>query len=452
MPRTVNISDLISQRPVGGLQILIAVLCFLIVALDGFDTAAIGFLAPAIGAEWNLTPVQLAPLFGAGLFGLMAGAFTFGPLSDRFGRKTILLVCVAVFGLMCLASAWSASLAILIAFRFFTGLGLGGAMPNAVTLTSEYCPEKHRLFLVTAMFCGFTLGSALGGLASAHIVTEYGWRAVLVLGGILPLALAPVLMVKLPESARFLVVENAPREKIIATLARVAPEQDFNDARFTLSHPKPRGLPVSHLFKPDLFGGTLLLWATFFASLLIIYLLSSWLPMLVKSSGASLKTASIVTSMFQVGGTVGALSLGWLMDKFNPHRVLALSYAFAAAFIGVIGLFVFSPALVGVAVFGAGVCLSGSQTGANALAASFYPTDCRATGVSWANAVGRSGSILGSMAGGVMMGMGLGLPNLFLIVAAPALISAACMALLGRYRLREERTRAIALSLPTEVA
>ena len=207
-PRVVNVSEFINERPITSFHILIAALCFLIVAIDGFDTAAIGFLAPAISAEWSLTPAQLAPVFGAGLLGLMSGAFVFGPMADTFGRKTILVVCVLFFGLMSLASAMSTSLFMLVALRFLTGLGLGGAMPNSVTLTSEYCPEHHRLFMATTMFCGFTLGSALGGLVSAQMVGAYGWRSVLVLGGVLPIALLPLILVKLPESARFLVLEN----------------------------------------------------------------------------------------------------------------------------------------------------------------------------------------------------------------------------------------------------
>ena len=197
--RVVNVSEFINERPITSFQILIAAICFLIVAIDGFDTAAIGFLAPAIRAEWSLSPAELAPIFGAGLLGLMSGAFIFGPMADSFGRKTILVVCVLFFGLMSLASSMSTSLVMLVALRFLTGLGLGGAMPNSVTLTSEYCPEHHRLFLVTTMFCGFTLGSALGGLVSAQMVGAYGWRSVLVLGGVLPIALLPLILVKLPE-------------------------------------------------------------------------------------------------------------------------------------------------------------------------------------------------------------------------------------------------------------
>lgn len=432
--RSINISEFINTHRIAPFQILIVVLCFLIVAIDGFDTAAIGFLAPAIRAEWSLTAAQLAPLFGAGLVGLMAGAFLFGPLADRFGRKTVLLFCVFFFGLASLLSAYAPSLWVLVMLRFLTGLGLGGAMPNSVTLTSEYCPEKHRLFLVTTMFCGFTVGSALGGLASAHMVEAFGWRSVLLLGGILPLILLPLMAWKLPESVRYLVMEGRGLDRVAATLKRIAPRENFDNVSFALTDKKLKGFPVGHLFRRDLFAGTLMLWLTFFMSLLIIYLLSSWLPTLVKSTGVSLKTASLVTMMFQVGGTLGAIALGWLMDRFNPHYVLAASYALAGVFIAAIGSLTSTPWLVGLAVFAAGFCISGSQVGANALSASFYPTDCRATGVSWANGVGRIGSVLGSVGGGAMLSMELPLPAVFLIVGLPALVSGLTMLAMGRYR------------------
>jgi len=408
------------------------VLCFLIVAIDGFDTAAIGFLAPAIRVEWNLTPAALAPLFGSGLAGLMLGAFVFGPLADRFGRKTVLIGCVAFFGFASLASAYSSGLWELIALRFLTGLGLGGAMPNAVTLTSEFCPEKRRSFLVTTMFCGFTVGSALGGLASAQLVESFGWRSVLVLGGLLPLVLLPLMAWRLPESVRFLVLEGKGFHRVAATLKRIAVQDDFADTRFVVTHAKPTGLPVTHLFRRDLIRETLLLWVVFFLSLLVIYLLSSWLPTLIKSTGVSLKTASIVTAMFQVGGTLGAVLLGWLMDRMNPRRVLAASYALAGIFIAAIGSLTGSPILVGLVVFGAGFWISGSQVGANALAASFYPTDCRATGVSWANGVGRIGSVLGSVGGAAMVSLSLPLSTVFIFVGIPAVLAGAVMAVLGR--------------------
>ena len=206
--KVIDVQAFIDARKLSAVQVILLVLCFLVVAVDGFDTAAIGFIAPAIRADWGLTPAQLAPLFGSGLFGLMVGAFAIGPLADRHGRKAVLIFSVAFFGAASLASAFSPNLTVLILLRFLTGLGLGAALPNAITLTSEYCPEGRRSSLVTLMNCGFTVGSALGGVVASQIVADFGWQSVLIVGGVLPLALALVLAWAMPESVRFLVMRG----------------------------------------------------------------------------------------------------------------------------------------------------------------------------------------------------------------------------------------------------
>lgn len=429
-----HVPEFIDRQPVSRYQIMIVVLCFLIVAIDGFDTASIGFIAPAIRAEWGLSPVQLAPVFGAGLVGLMCGALFIGPFADRFGRKSVLLGSVALFGLMSLLSAASTSLQMLIALRFLTGLGLGGAMPNAITLTAEYCPERRRSMMVMAMFCGFTLGSALGGLAAASLVEAYGWHSVLVIGGVLPLVLLPLLAALLPESARYLMVKGQRPAEVLRILGRIAPGRVPAGATLAAPPQSPAGSPVSHLFRPELLRGTLLIWLAFFCSMLVIYLLSSWLPTVLKSTGATLKAAALVTMLFQVGGTIGTLVLGWLMDRLDPHRVLAVTYVLAGLCIAAIGAAGSRHTLVGVLVFLAGFGVSGGQVGANALSAALYPTDCRATGVSWANGIGRMGSVLGSMGGGAMLSMGLGLPALFAVVGVPAVLAGLTLAALGMRR------------------
>jgi AAHS family 4-hydroxybenzoate transporter-like MFS transporter len=412
----IDVQQFINQHKFSRTQIVTLLLCFLIVAVDGFDTASIGFIAPAIREQWGLDPAHMAPVFGAGLFGLMIGSLAFGPVADRIGRKATLMICVAFFGLASLASAWSPSLQVLVVLRFLTGLGLGGAMPNAITLSAEYAPDKHRSVLVTTMFCGFTLGSALGGILAAYIVAQFGWEAML-----------PLLAVALPESARYMVTRGMPAERVTRILQRIAPEANLSNARYALAEPPPAGSPVKQLFDPQLRRGTIILWVMFFMCMMIIYLLSSWLPTLIKNTGRTLQDASLVTAMFQIGGTVGSIALGRLMDRLNPQRVLATAYLVGAAFIALIGHTTHSTPLLVLAVFVAGFCASGGQVGGNALAAGFYPTSNRATGVSWALGIGRIGSILGSMSGGWMLTMGWGLSTVFEAVAVPAVIAAVCV-------------------------
>jgi MFS transporter, AAHS family, 4-hydroxybenzoate transporter len=432
--QSIDVQRFIDARGLSRVQVLLLVLCFLVVAVDGFDTIAIGFIAPAIRAEWGATPAQLAPLFGAGHFGLVIGSFVFGPLADRLGRRAILALTVLFFGAASLASAFAPSLEMLILLRFVTGLGLGGALPNAITLVSEYSPEGRRSSLVMLMFSGFALGAALSGVAAAHLVAAYGWRSVLVLGGTVPLVLAPALWTILPESVRFLVARGDRGDRVAATLRRFAPDAVIPAGARFVGAGKPEKLPVGELFRRDLRMETLILWLTFFMSLLFVYLLGNWLPTLLHSTGFSLRTASLVTALFYAAGLLGGVTLGRIMDKFDPHRVLGVTYALAGAFIIALGNVTAVPWLVALAMFGAGFCIGGGQIGIHAVAAAYYPTTSRATGVGWASGVGRLGSVLGSMLGGVLLSPGRPLSTVFAIVAVPALVAGASMLAMGRLR------------------
>lgn len=436
---TMDVEQFIDEIPLSSKQKLIMYLCFIIVAIDGFDTAAVGFIAPALKAEWLLQTIDLAPLFGAGLFGLMAGALIFGPLSDKLGRKPILIGSVIVFGLASVLASFSSDIQTLIIWRFITGLGLGGALPNAITLTSEYAPAKRRSNLVTLMFCGFTIGSALGGIFSAQLIPQIGWHGILLVGGVLPLCTVPFLYFLLPESLRFLVLKKKSKEKINVIAQKIAPHLNTIPTLVPSINEKEKS-SLKDLFAKGYALGTYLIWFAFFMSLLIIYLISSWMPTLLTNEGFNLSNASWLTSIFQIGGTVGAIILGMLMDKVDATKILSIAYAFGGVFLICLGFGIqyANIALLMFAMFGVGAGISGSQVGANAFASSFYPTHCRATGVSWANAIGRVGSVFGSMMGGWLMALNLSSLQILSILAIPAFLAAIAL-LFIQYLKREHR-------------
>lgn len=423
MTGKLDIQEIIDSSPVSPLQTRILWLCFLVVAIDGFDTAVIGFLAPDIRSEWSASAASLTPLMMAGLIGLMVGSFVFGPLSDRLGRRPVLIATTGLFGLMCLLSGFSTSLEMLIGLRFLTGLGLGGAMPNAITLANEFSPAARRASLVTLMFCGFTVGMAAAGFIAAAIIPWLGWRAVLIIGGVVPLALVPILLLVLTESPRFLAIKGGGQSQIAVILARIAPDRVNGDADF-YAVPAAASAPARQLFSARLIMGTLLLWVTFFMGLLVIFLVGNWLPLILTDMGADPTTAKLVTTGFHLGGAVGAIVIGRQMDRHRPTRVLAAGYVAAAISVAAVSLAGGLLPLIALAVFAAGFFMSGGQVGLNAFASSFYPTSARATGVAFANGVGRSGSILGSVIGGALVALGWQSDAIFILLAVPALIAA----------------------------
>ncbi|WP_343637726.1 MFS transporter [Roseateles sp.] len=427
--RTVDVQRLIDDHPLSGWQWLVFAMCFLIVLLDGFDTAAIGYIAPSLIKEWGVTKPMLGPVLSAALFGLAAGALSAGPAADRLGRKRVLTIAVLVFGLASLASAFAADLSQLATLRFITGLGLGAAMPNAVTLMSEYCPTSRRSTLTNLMFCGFPLGAACGGFLAAWMIPQWGWRSVLVLGGIAPLLLTLVMVALLPESVRFLVTRRQSVERIRAALARIAGARVHDYDRFTLSETRvvtnERGGLAQVLARPYRLG-TLMLWTAYFMGLVIFYGLINWMPLLLKEAGLEPRTATLISALFPLGG-IGAVFFGWLMDRFEPNRLLALGWALTSVAIFSIGQLVGQVGLLVVSVFLAGVLMNTSQSSLAPLAAAFYPTNGRATGVAWMMGVGRFGGIAGSFLVAQLNLMQASIGTVFTVVAIPALIAAAAL-------------------------
>jgi AAHS family 4-hydroxybenzoate transporter-like MFS transporter len=429
MTTRVDVQSFLDDHPFSGFQWLIFGLCFVIVLLDGFDTAAIGFIAPSLLKEWGIEKSALGPVLSAALFGLAAGALMAGPLADHLGRKLVLTGSVLVFGIACLGSAFAGDLTQLVALRFVTGVGLGAAMPNAVTLMSEYCPQRLRATMTNLMFCGFPLGAAFGGFLAAWMIPQWGWRSVLVLGGVTPLVLTVLVFAWLPESVHFLLSRGASAERIRNVMRRVS-QSAAKVGKFVMTEPEhaevTRQVAKSGLgmvLSPMLRMGSVMLWTGYFMGLVIFYALINWMPLLFKDAGLSPQTATLISALFPLGG-VGAVAFGWLMDRFNANLIIATGYALTAVSIFLIGQAAGNLGMLMVAVFVGGALMNTAQSSMPALAAAFYPTQGRATGVAWMLGIGRFGGIAGSFLVAELAARHLTFSQIFTVVAIPGAIAA----------------------------
>jgi AAHS family 4-hydroxybenzoate transporter-like MFS transporter len=432
----VDVRQLIDERPLGGFQRGIIALCGAIVLLDGFDAQVMGYVAPAVRKQLDIEPaVYGSVVVAAGLFGMMIGALAFGPIADRIGRRPVLLICPVIFGIGSLLTATADSLSAMTVFRLLTGLGMGGAMPNAIALTAEFMPQRSRATAVTVMFCGFSIGAAVVGWVAAAVIPRWGWPAVFVIGGVLPIAITAVSLAFLPESIRFLLRRRAGDPRAARYLAKIAPGAPAGELILTDEGARG-GNVVKQLFVAGRQWITVLLWVMFFTNLLDLYFVNAWMPTIIKATGIPDTRAILITTLFQVGGTVGAYTVGRLIDRHHSFRLLAAFYLGAAVCVFLIGESGTSQALLVITVFASGLGVIGAQNAANAMAAEVYPTESRSTGVGWALGIGRIGSILGPALGGILVGTvtapGSGpavalashAPRLFVYAAVPLMLAA----------------------------
>ena len=319
----INVIELLDRHPVTPFQIGVLILCMLVAALDGFDTQAIGYTAPAIAAVIHLPMPQFGQVGSAGLVGAALGALSFGPLADVFGRKWFMIIAVVVFAVFSYLTSTSTSLNQLLFYRFCTGLGLGGVTPAFLAMGAELAPKRLRDVFVTVLFASFPGGGLIGSLTSAWVIPTFGWQSVFYIGAVAPLVVAVVLIIWLPESIRFLLARNMRQEEIRLTLERVMPGEVPPGVELVAPpDPARQGVPLKHLFMEGRAIPTLLLWVPFFMVFMILVTVTFWTPAVLNSVGFSLSAAALIIGLNNIGSVIASATSGWAVHRAGAFRVL----------------------------------------------------------------------------------------------------------------------------------
>jgi MFS transporter, AAHS family, 4-hydroxybenzoate transporter len=427
----------LENQPLGGLQIRVALICGLIQMCDGYDVGSIGWSVPSLTHAWHVAPSAFALAFLWSNIGVMAGALAAGPIGDRLGRKPLLLISLALFGLASVASATSTSLGFLAGTRFFTGAGIAGGFAGTVALTGDYTPQRRRAMMIMATFTGAPVGGFVGGQVVALLLhIGFRWPIIFIIGGLFPLVLMAIAAVWLPESPR-----------LLAARAKLAPHQRDLLQRLDIAHAPgqigtvdvARGNPIKLLLGEGYALQTSLLWIIFFCSLLDLFLFVFWLPEVLHLIGMTPSEAVFATSLHALGGITAVLYLGWAIDRLGTRRSLAVHYAAGIVFIALIALVALPYLALLAVVFLSGLTVVGSQAGLNAACGKLYPARMRTSGYGFATGIGRLGGIAAAPLGGFLLARGLPPTYVFLtacVFAAVAAIATAFLALPGRSAIR----------------
>ena len=444
---SIDITRVIDEQKLGWFNVRLVVVSFFLCLIDGYDFAAINFAAPGIVKAWAITNrAALGPVFSASLIGILIGSPLFGYIGDRFGRKRITVISCFICGLFVWASVYASSLDQLLVLRFLSGLGMGGLLPNTIALNAEYAPRRMRFLLVVAMFTGTPLGAAIPGVISAWFMATYGWTILFAVGGAISIIVAIASAIWLPESIKYLALRDERRAETAKLVRMLRPDLNVGaDDRFIISDEKQySGLSPKYLFSGNMALGTPLLWVLFIVNMMGYFFILSWTPTLLASGNVSPAYAALATSVFQLGGIVGALCMARPMDRMGLLPLVIL-FAVTGPIVGCIG-FVggISVPLLMATMFCAGFGVLGLQISLNVTAAMIYPTSLRANGSGWAQGIGRVGSIAGPLLGGVLIAAKMPVEQLYLWSALPFVIGAiACFGLMRSLQTGDNQSSSI---------
>jgi len=425
-PETIDINATIERIGLGRLAIFVIVLSFLMMMADGYDFGTLSLAAPSILKEWKIEPKEMGTVFSITFIGLLIGSLTYGWVADRFGRRFTIIFGVFNFGIPILLTVWATSVTQLAVLRFIGGVGMGGIVPIAYTLVSEYAPRRLRSTVTVITNAGYNVGAALGGLIAAASIPLYGWQSLYVIGAIFSFAMALIMIVYLPDSLLFLILKkpNSPRIRPLAE--RLVDGRVFAaDTRFVAldaqeDHKTANRAGFFRLFTGTRDYATALLWLLFVADALGFFFLASWLPVVMVNAGVGSSTASLMASLFVLAGLIGGFLIMRFLDRVGPIAFIALPIIGGPTEI-VMGIRGLPEPLLLVAVAVAGACLAGIHMAVYAIAIRFYPPTIRGIGISMATVFGRAGGIVAPYVGGFLLSAHMPLQRLMIFAAIPCL-------------------------------
>jgi|TARA_B100000768_G_scaffold172575_1_gene180978 benzoate transport len=389
---------------------------------DGMDVLIISYCAPAISNSWNIGPEALGVVFSAGLAGMALGALFLAPYSDSFGRKKIILLSALLMGVSMFLTGYSESVNQLITLRFLSGIGIGSMLASTAALTSEYTPNKSKDFWVSFVISGYPVGAVISGYISVLVIPSSGWQMMFIIAGIASLLTIPLIYYFLSESIEFY-IRKQPK-KALENVNKIFIKMNLNVLKeLPIKKIFPEGIAVKQLLSKKYKVSTFQLWSALFFAFGCLYFLISWIPKLATNAGLSIELAIYAGTVFNIGAFFGIILQGYYSSKIGLKRTISIFFLIAALLMAVFKIFIGSDWLL--IVFGfLGFFIQGGFVGLYAVAARLYPTEYRTTGIGWAIGAGRLGGVLGPLAGGVMIGMGLSMSINFMIFAIPALLSA----------------------------
>jgi benzoate transport len=409
----------------------IIAICVLINMLDGMDVMVIAYVAPALSRDWNIGFELLGAIFSAGLAGMMIGSIVVAPFADRVGRRPVILAALVMMTLGMVGTGLAKGLAVFLVCRGLAGIGIGALLASIATMVAEYAPTRSRAFAMGMFQSSYQIGAILTGLVSLWSIPTLGWQATLVGAGLVSALALPLVWFVLPESLHFLEhsQHQGALEKSNALRLRLGQPE------YTALPPKPssdkRTLVITGLFREGLLLPSLLLWLSIFMAFAVLYFVTNWIPRLSTEAGLSIEKAIWAGMVFNAGGFIGALSIGWLADRLQMGQLIRSFLVIGGVLLVLFGLPMPLPATLLVAAL-IGFTLQGGFSGFYALTASLYDPEVRSTGIGWAIGIGRGGSVLGPFVGGLLLVQELPLWLVFACFAAAMALAGVLAALVRR--------------------